>query len=62
MWCINAETETKTYFFFRVKNNQKINFDKKIDNTIDVTFIRVNKTMNWFTGLSNSSKNREDSI
>ena len=62
---INQNIQSSLYainkWFIDKSNNQKINFDKKIDNTIDVTFIRVNKTMNWFTGSSNSSKNREDS-
>ena len=28
--------------------NQQINFDTTIDGNIDVTFIRVNKSMKWF--------------
>ena len=28
--------------------NQQINFDKNFDGNIDVTFLRVNKSMNWF--------------
>ena len=28
--------------------NQQINFDTTIDGNIDVTFLRVNKSMNWF--------------
>ena len=62
---INKNIQSSLYvinkWFIDKTNNQKINFDKKIDNDIDVTFIRVNKTMNWFTGLKNPSKNKEDS-
>ena len=31
--------------------NQIINFDKKDSNLIDTTFIRVNKSIEWFTNI-----------
>jgi len=40
--------------------DQKINFDKKFDNTIDVTFLRVNKTMNWFIDFYNHKDEDKD--
>jgi len=46
------------WFAIRAKG-KKINFDKKLDNTIDVTFLRVNKTMKWFVD-SDKKENNED--
>ena len=40
--------------------DQKISFDKKNDDMIDVTFIRVNKTMNWFTKFSNNEVGKKN--
>ena len=39
--------------------NQEIKFDRNIDGNIDITFLRVNKTMDWFGDLHNKdiSKN-----
>ena len=34
--------------FFNKSENQKLRFDINNHNQIDVTFLRVNKTMNWF--------------
>mgnify|MGYP001186676544 CR=1 FL=1 len=36
--------------------NQKLNFDTKPNNNLDITFIRVNKTMNWFMGDLNNQE------
>ncbi len=47
--------------WFKLKSKeQTINFDKRFDNTIDVTFIRVNKTMNWFARSDSEKNNKED--
>ena len=37
-------------------SNQEIKFDRNIDGDIDITFLRVNKTMDWFGDLHNSDK------
>jgi len=47
------------WFVDRTKK-QKINFDKKFNGRIDVTFLRVNKTMNWFTNFNDSNNNKKD--
>tara|TARA_Y100000590_G_scaffold440873_1_gene566825 strand:+ start:979 stop:1932 length:954 start_codon:yes stop_codon:yes gene_type:complete len=44
-------------WFFIKSKKQKINFDKNNNNNIDVTFLRVNKTMNWFIKKSQSDNN-----
>ena len=36
--------------------NQEIKFDRNIDGNIDITFLRVNKTMDWFGDLHNRDK------
>ena len=38
-------------WFEKKTNNQTIRFDKKINGNFDVTFLRVNKTMDWFGDL-----------
>ena len=38
--------------------NQKIKFDRNIDGEIDITFLRVNKTMDWFGDLHNKDKSK----
>ncbi len=38
--------------------NQKIKFDRNIDGEIDITFLRVNKTMDWFGDLHNKDKTK----
>ena len=38
--------------------NQKIKFDRSIDGEIDITFLRVNKTMDWFGDLHNKDKTK----
>ncbi len=38
--------------------NQKIKFDRSIDGEIDITFLRVNKTMDWFGDLHNKDKSK----
>ena len=36
--------------------NQSLRFDKNIDGNIDITFLRVNKTMDWFGDLHTKDK------
>ena len=38
--------------------NQEIKFDRNIDGEIDITFLRVNKTMDWFGDLHNKDKTK----
>ena len=47
-------------WFLEKTKNQIINYDKKIDGDIDVTFLRVNKTMNWFNEFSNKENFKQD--
>ena len=47
-------------WFIDKTKEQKINFDRKFDNTIDVTFLRVNKTINWFTETDIKKKSNDD--
>ena len=47
-------------WFLDRSKNQIINYDKKIDNTIDVTFLRVDKTMEWFTEFSSKENDKQD--
>jgi len=47
------------WFFERAKD-QIIRFDIKKNDDIDVTFLRVNKTMNWFTEFNSNENNKQD--
>ena len=47
-------------WFIDKTKDQKINFDKKFDENIEVTFIRVNKTMNWFTDYNSNENSNEE--
>ncbi len=38
--------------------NQEIRFDRNINGEIDVTFLRVNKTMDWFGDLQTKDKSK----
>ena len=38
--------------------SQEIKFDRNIDGDIDITFLRVNKTMDWFGDLHNKDKTK----
>ena len=49
-------------WFFDKSKNQAIRLDKKINNQIDVTFLRVNKTMNWFIDKTNENIDRENNV
>ncbi len=58
---LNIETSLLSInkWFFEKSAKQEINFDKNNENKIDVTFLRVNKTMNWFINITkeNDKKN-----
>ena len=43
-------------WFINQTKDQKINFDKKSDDSLDITFLRVNKTINWFTNVENKEE------
>ena len=47
------------YFLDKTKN-QIINFDKSVDDTTDVTFIRVNKTLKWFIKFNANENSNKD--
>ncbi len=57
---IHFSLHTINKWFANKSKDQIINFDTKIDNTIDVTFLRVNKTMNWFTDNNDKENSQED--
>lgn len=56
---IESSLLTINKWFFDKSNEQEIRFDKNSQNKIDVTFLRVNKTMKWF---DNKVKNNEKKI
>ena len=45
---------------FRQNKNQIINFDKKDNNLLDITFMRVNKRIEWFTKFNTKENNKKD--
>ncbi len=47
-------------WFLNKSENQIINFDRKNNNNIDVTFLRVNKTISWFNEFSSKENNKKD--
>ena len=47
-------------WFLDKTKNQIINFDKKDNNLLDTTFIRVNKSIEWFTKFNTKENNKED--
>tara|TARA_Y100000590_G_scaffold443170_1_gene572257 strand:+ start:2554 stop:3501 length:948 start_codon:yes stop_codon:yes gene_type:complete len=55
---INYSLQTINKWFFDKTKDKIINFDKTKKGEIDITFIRVNKTINWFTKFNtNENKN-----
>ena len=48
-----------TWFLDKTKN-QIINFDRKDNNLLDTTFIRVNKSIGWFTKFNTKENNKKD--
>ena len=49
-------------WFLNKSQNQYLRFDTNIQNKIDVTFLRVNKTMNWFDNKKNKNKHERIDI
>ena len=47
-------------WFLDKTKNQMINFDRKDNNLLDTTFIRVNKSIEWFTKFNTKENNKED--
>lgn len=46
-------------WFFKKSNDQKIKFDY-FNNKIEITFIRVNKTLKWFNTFNSKQNNTDD--
>ena len=46
------------YWLKKQTITQEIKFDRNIDGDIDITFLRVNKTMDWFGDLHNKDKTK----
>ena len=57
---IHFSLEKINKWFLEKSDNQIINFDKTENNFIDTTFIRVNKTLDWFTRYNSVENSRED--
>ncbi len=57
---IHYSLETINKWFLNKTNNQIIRYDKTNDDIIDTTFIRVNKTMSWFTQFNSNQNNKQD--
>ena len=57
---IHYSLETINKWFLGKTNNQIINYDRTNDGIIDTTFIRVNKTLNWFTQFRSKENNKQD--
>ena len=49
-------------WFLNKSQNQYLRFDTNIQNKIDVTFLRVNKTMDWFDNKKNKNKQQRIDI
>jgi len=49
-------------WFLDKSENQQLRFDINNKNQIDVTFLRVNKTMNWFDNKENKRSNKKIDI
>jgi len=49
-------------WFIDKSKNQKIRLDKNKKNQIDVTFLRVNKTMNWFIEKTKENSNDKKNV
>ena len=57
---IHYSLEAINKWFLNKTNNQIIRYDKTNEGIIDTTFIRVNKTMSWFTQYNSNQNNIED--
>ena len=47
-------------WFLKKSDNQIINFDTKKDKLLDITFIRINKTLKWFNKFNTNENNKKD--
>ncbi|MBG77128.1 MAG: hypothetical protein CFH22_01462 [Alphaproteobacteria bacterium MarineAlpha5_Bin12] len=57
---INSSIKSINVWFLNKTKNQIINFDKSVDDTTDVTFIRVNKTLKWFIKFNTNENSNKD--
>ena len=57
---IHYSLETINKWFLKKTKNQIIRYDKTNEDIIDTTFLRVNKTMSWFTQYNSNQNNIED--
>ena len=57
---IHYSLETINKWFLNKTKNQIISYDKTNEDIIDTTFLRVNKTMNWFTQFNSNENNKQD--
>ena len=57
---IHLSIQAINNWFLDKTKNQIINFDKKDNNLLDTTFIRVNKSIKWFTKFNTNENKTED--
>ena len=57
---IHFSIQSINNWFLDKTKNQIINFDKNINNLVDTTFIRVNKSIKWFTKFNIIENNEKD--
>ena len=57
---IHYSLETINKWLLDKTNNQIINYDRINEGIIDTTFIRVNKTLNWFTQFRTKENHKQD--
>ncbi len=57
---IHFSIKSINHWFLDKTNNQIINFDKKDNNLLDTTFMRVNKSIEWFTKFNTKENNKKD--
>jgi len=57
---IHLSIQSINHWFLDKTKNQMINFDIKDNNLLDTTFIRVNKSIGWFTQFNTKENNKED--
>ena len=57
---IHSSIQSINKWFLDKTKNQIINFDKTSDNVIDITFIQVNKSIEWFTEFNTIEDNKND--
>ena len=57
---IHSSIKSINNWFLDKTKNQIINFDTASNNMIDVTFIRINKSIKWFTKFNTNENNKKD--